>query len=231
MFRKEAEGLDILKKSGALIPEVINILQDEKYQYLLLSWLPPTGETPESSYNAGIMLAQMHKTENNLFGLEYDNYMGSLPQKNDFHTNFSDFWANCRIIPLIEQCRNSDLLSGNDTKKIELVLGQTNNLIPQKKPSLIHGDLWSGNFHPSGGIIYLIDPAVAYSHLEADLAMMHLFGSPSSELMRSYENEYPPEPGFRQRFSFFNIYPLLVHLLLFGHSYHSQLMQNVRKYS
>lgn len=188
LFRKEAAGLELLRTSGAFTPEVLNAIEDDHNQYLLLKWLPPEGETNESQRAAGEMLAKLHKNRQDYFGLNYDNYMGSLIQINNTHSDFADFWANCRILPLVEKCRDLSLLSRNDAKIIERLLNKISQLIPATKPCLIHGDLWSGNFHPSGGRIYLIDPAVAYSHPEADLAMMHLFGKPSAELMEAYFN-------------------------------------------
>jgi fructosamine-3-kinase len=231
MFEAEAKGLDLLKNAGASVPEVISLALDEQFRYLLLSWHPPEGETPESHAKAGEMLARLHKMENTHFGLDHDNYMGSVQQKNDRYTDFSDFWANCRIIPLVEKCRDLNYLNRSDTKNMEQLLIKTHSLVPKPKPSLIHGDLWSGNFHPSGGKIMLIDPAVAFSHPEADLAMMHLFGSPSKHFMQAYTDENAPEQGFRERFDFFNIYPLLIHLILFGEAYYAQLRDKVQKMS
>jgi len=231
MFQKEASGLALLRKAGALTPEVFTIVEEEEHQYLLLSWHPPGGETATSHQEAGISLARMHQIYDTHFGLDHDNYMGSLEQKNDRYTEFMDFWANCRIIPLVEKCRDLTYLSRSDTQQIERILSRTNEIIPETKPSLIHGDLWSGNFHPSGGKIMLIDPAVAFSHPEADLAMMHLFGKPATELMHAYIAENLPVQGFEKRFDFFNIYPLLVHLILFGAPYYADLKEKLKRIS
>jgi fructosamine-3-kinase len=231
MFRREAAGLELLKNAGAYTPAVLNIIEDETQQYLLLSWHPPGGETHESLEEAGISLARIHQKKDEQFGLNHDNYMGSIAQMNERYPDFVDFWANCRILPLVEKCRDSMYLSRADTKDMEKMLNKTEEIIPHTAPSLIHGDLWSGNFHPSGGRVYYIDPAVAYSHPEADLAMLHLFGKPSAEFMRAYVTENKPEAGFEQRFNFFNIYPLLVHLFLFGESYYPAVKEKVQRFS
>ena len=96
---------------------------------------------------------------------------------------------------------------------------------PVEKPSLIHGDLWSGNIMGgAGGQAYFYDPAIYYGHREMDLAMTHLFGGFPNEFYEAYNSSYPLQPGFQERIDLYNLYPLLVHVNLFGGSYLEQAL-------
>jgi fructosamine-3-kinase len=115
-------------------------------------------------------------------------------------------------------------------KKFQRIYPVLENFFPKEKPALLHGDLWSGNImRGKNGMPVLIDPAVYYGHREMDLAFSRLFGGFESLFYESYETVFPLEPGFEERVPVYNLYPLLVHLLLFGKSYLSGIEKTVNR--
>ena len=230
MFQNESKGIQLLQSAGALIPNVFKVMQDETYQYLLMSYHPPNNAQPKQWDNAGIMLAKIHKTTQDKYGLNHDNFMGSLVQVNCETDSFSEFFVNCRLLPQVKLARDSKKLNAAHSRHFDLLFEKLENLIPQENPSLVHGDLWIGNFHETAQGVMLIDPATAFSHREVDLAMTRMFGSPPEDFYLSYQSEYPLEAGFEERTALFNLYPLLIHLNLFGESYLSQVERSLFYY-
>ena len=126
--------------------------------------------------------------------------------------------------------RDKQLIDNNFVTQFEKLYPKISNLFPQEKPSLLHGDLWSGNYIIShSSTPFLIDPAVYYGHREVDIAMTLLFGGFNKQLYESYEAYYPLERGWQQRVDIANIYPLMVHVNLFGASY-AQRVKSVIKH-
>jgi len=124
------------------------------------------------------------------------------------------------MIPLMEMAFNVHLLNKNHVKAFENFFLRIGDLFPKEKPSLIHGDLWSGNLMcGKGQIPYLIDPAIYYGNREIDIAMTQMFGGFNDEYLRFYNELFPLEKGWKERISIHNLYPNLVHLNLFGRSY------------
>ena len=122
------------------------------------------------------------------------------------------FYAERRLLPLAEQ-------AGLETE-VAPVIDRIEELVgPEEPPSRLHGDLWSGNVHASGGRPYLIDPAAYGGHREVDLAMLQLFGSPSARTLAAYDEVHPRADGHEQRVPLYQLLPLLVHAILFGGSY------------
>lgn len=230
MFVAEAEGLKLMKDAGVFCPDVIGVHEQEDEQYLVLSYHPPRGANKKQWDNAGTMLARMHKTSHEKFGLNQDNYMGSLVQTNCETSSFSEFFVNCRLLPQVKLARDSKKLNAVHSRHFDLLFGKLETLIPHEKPALVHGDLWIGNFHETAQGVMLIDPATAFSHREVDLAMSSMFGSPPAEFYASYQSEYPLEAGFDERTLLFNLYPLLIHLNLFGEAYLSHIELSVKRF-
>ena len=132
----------------------------------------------------------------------------------------------------MELARNKNLLNSKDCNKIERICNCLNDIIPNSVPSLIHGDLWTGNIMSSeNGFPVLIDPAVYFGHPEIDWAMLDLFGNFPEISLDSYNEIKPLELGFQDRKDIYQLYPLLVHLVLFGIGYYSNVMRIVQKYS
>lgn len=232
MFVKEAEGLKLIRDTHTVaVPDVIATGSTGDEQFLLLSWIEPGRKNDESQKKAGEELAAMHRQSNDVFGLYYDNYMGSLTQSNAPHNNWSVFFREERILPQLEIARNKALIDIVLYEKILLVLDRLDSLFPEDNPALIHGDLWSGNYMTGrGDIPVLIDPAVTFGNREADIAMTTLFGGFSRKFYDSYNSCYPLQRGWEERMDLWNLYPLLIHLNLFGSSYLQPVKGVAEKY-
>lgn len=232
MFEKEASGLKILADSKTIeIPEVLGTAETGKYAYLLLHYIE-TGAAARNFWEYfGTKLADLHRNTFEYFGLDHDNYIGSLVQKNNPHLDFCSFFISQRIEPQLKEARNKGALSQTETRYFDSLFNSLHNILPVEKPSLLHGDLWSGNFMVTQkGSACLIDPAVYYGHREADIAMTQLFGGFQLEFYHAYNRVWPMEKGWQKRMDIFNLYPLLVHVNLFGGSYARQVLQIIRQF-
>lgn len=221
ILEKEANGLAILKKSTFLkVPDTYGSGRIGDYNYLLSEFIP-TGQYQFDYWeNLGIGLAHLHLTESDRFGFEEDNYIASIPQKNNFNTNWVFFFIEQRLEPLLGKAYFDKLIPLEFLKKFQEIYPKIESLFPTEKPALLHGDLWSGNvLSNSSGEPCLIDPAIYFGHREMDLAFSRLFGGFDPQFYDAYESVFPLAPDFDSRMSIYNLYPLLVHLNLFGSAY------------
>mgnify|MGYP003676970591 CR=1 FL=1 len=232
MFEKESVGLKLLSKFGKInIPEIYQSGELQGNGYLLMEYIEPGKMDKTFWEQLGNGLAELHKVTNDQFGLDHDNYIGKLDQGNTFHADWVDFFINCRLIPQVMLARNAGFISTDMVVKFETLYVQLNNLIPVERPALLHGDLWSGNIHcDQEKRPYLIDPAVYYGHREAEVAFTKLFGGFDEQFYSSYKNAYSMMPDFDSRVDLFNLYPLLVHLNLFGSSYLSSIVNTLKRF-
>jgi len=234
MFIKEANGLKELAKSNAIrIPDVLDVAKD----YILLEFISSGNKKKNFFEDFGRRFAEMHKYTSDQFGFFEDNYIGSNPQSNipgtKEKTNWADFYFNKRILyqlQLAEKLGNSTSeLRKRISKleeKIDEIIGGSN-----EKPSLLHGDLWGGNYMvDENGDAVLIDPAVYYGHREADLGMTKLFGGFSSEFYNAYNETFPLDDGYEYRENIYKLYHVLNHLNLFGGGYYSQAISLIKYY-
>jgi fructosamine-3-kinase len=158
--------------------------------------------------------------------------MGALPQSNCRHDDWISFFIEERLEKQVRLAQNSGLLERKDINRFERLYTLFDTLIPKEQPSLIHGDLWGGNYLCSTAAEpYLIDPAAHYGHRESDLAMTTLFGGFSTEFYTAYHEAYPIEKGWEGRLDLYNLYPLLIHLNLFGPSYHGSIRIILQRFS
>ncbi len=230
MFKKEAMGLNLLAEANVLrVPKAIDNGVEENMGYLLLEHISSSGKAEDFWKNFGVKLAQLHKNSQPTFGLNYDNYIGSLPQYNQTTTEDpATFFIEKRLEPQLKLARENDYkFSGTDSffKNIQ-------DVIPKEKPALIHGDLWNGNFMTDeNGQACLIDPAVCFAPREMDIAMMHLFSGFAEELFTAYNQEFKLEDDWKDRLKIWQLYYLLVHLNLFGESYYSSVDQIISHYN
>lgn len=226
MFEKEKEGLNALQNffSGS-VPAVIHTGIAADNQFILMDWIEKGKPAQTFWGNFGAALATMHQIPQEHFGWHNDNYIGSLAQKNTISDVWHAFYAEMRIMPLIEALFNQKSINTNDVKSAESFCKELKNIFPLEAPSFLHGDLWSGNFMVAiDGNAAIYDPAVYYGHREMDIAMTKLFGGFQNEFYNAYSNAYPLEPGWEKRLPYAQLYPLLVHALLFGGHY----VQSVR---
>ena len=180
----------------------------------------------------GKKLAQLHQIEGKFFGLDHDNYIGSLEQINKECRAWSEFYTNHRLLTLTAKARDQGLFEKKHCNWVEKLCQRLDELIPACKPSLIHGDLWSGNLLiDTSGHPVLIDPAVYYGHPEMDWAMLSLFGSYPVEALDHYQNLHPLEKGLNERKDIHQLYPLMVHLILFGKGYLNRVEGTLKKYA
>ncbi|MCG2429571.1 fructosamine kinase family protein [Aequorivita xiaoshiensis] len=229
MFTAEAKGLNYLSSSNSFkIPKVLANGEIENTSYLLIEYIS-SGEP-----NAGFWesfadnLVKLHQVTQTNFGLDHDNYIGSLPQRNNFSKSASEFYISNRLEPQFNMASEN----GFQFKKVASFYKNISKIIPNEAPSLIHGDLWSGNYMVSKeNQAVLIDPAVAFAPREMDIAMMKLFGGFSEELIINYNSIFPLEKGWEDRVSLWQLYYLLVHLNLFGRSYLPKVNSVLNKYS
>jgi fructosamine-3-kinase len=233
MFAAEAKGLQMLSEysESLRIPKVLGWGETGEVAFLALEYIEEKIPGPNFWEEFGRGLARLHRNSGNkIFGLDSDNYIGSLSQKNGVMHSWSEFFGEQRLIPMLDlDSRNSRCLNSVDRKKTEQLISRLENLFPKEEASLLHGDLWSGNFLKSKPAA-LIDPAVYFGSREVDLSMSLLFGGFQSRFYQAYEEEFPLQSGWRDRVELCNLYPLLVHVNLFGASYAGQYRRALEKY-
>jgi protein-ribulosamine 3-kinase len=221
MFEAEARGLKLLgDQGGALVPTVLGTGEDTQWSWLILEYIEPGYASNESADRFGAMLAGLHRNSAPQFGLDHDNYMGSLMQTNAFHSDWEAFYTSQRLLPQMKIARDQGSLSHTDTQACETLCKRLPELIPEEPPALVHGDLWSGNYlTATEERTYLIDPAAAFGHREVDIAMSRLFGGFPARFYQSYNYHFPLIAGWELRMEIFQLYPLLIHVNLFGGGY------------
>jgi protein-ribulosamine 3-kinase len=232
MFEAEAKGLKILAEPNIIdIPRVINTGECGGLQYIIMTYVDQRAPSSEYWKIFGEQLARLHHTTTTKFGLDHNNYIGSLPQANNFHSSWIDFFIQRRLVPQIDLAVKSGAIGTSMGKKFTDLFNVLPSLIVEEKPALLHGDLWSGNLMINeDGLPSLIDPAVYYGSREADLAMTQLFGGFNSTFIDAYHQTFPLSGGFEERIDLYNLYPLLVHVNLFGGSYVNQVQSILKRY-
>ncbi|MCB0610122.1 MAG: fructosamine kinase family protein [Lewinellaceae bacterium] len=224
VFRKEAGGLEMLKKAGPLrVPEVIAEGTVGEYGFLILEYIEPGAPSPVFWRDFGAGLADLHRSTAPAFGLPEDNFIGSLEQKNTLTPDWPAFFIGSRLEPMVNMAYKSGRFELKDVLAFQQLYRKMAGLFPKEQPALIHGDLWNGNYLVDRqGAPVLIDPAVSYAHREMDLAMTRLFGGFPPEFYEAYHESYPLEAGWRERLPVGQLYYLLAHVNMFGGSYVQQ---------
>ncbi|MEP1152436.1 MAG: fructosamine kinase family protein [Balneola sp.] len=230
MFATEAKGLQLLSEANTdfVIPEVILSGKD----FMLLSLIEPGVENSSSSFQFGVELAKLHKHTSTQFGLDHDNFIGKLRQKNTLHKTWKDFFVQERIEPQLKLGINSGKFPSSILSNIDKLHSTVEKLFPDEPPTLLHGDLWSGNYmYSENGTVSIYDLAVYYGHREMDIAMTRLFGGFSQEFYSGYNSEYPLSEGAEERITLCNLYPILVHANLFGDGYTRNALEIMKRFS
>lgn len=233
MFEAEAKGLDLLRKADCIrVPMALVQGGAGTFQFLMLEYIEEGRSGADYWKDFGTGLAALHKHSSDSFGLDHDNYIGSLPQHNNRESSWIQFFIARRLRPQLDIARGANRIDSGIVKKFESLFEKLPSILPAERPSLLHGDLWSGNLLTDHrGQPCLIDPAVYYGNREADLAMTQLFGGLGSGFIDSYRSVFPLLAGYSSRFNIYNLYPLLVHLNLFGSSYRAQLTSILGQYA
>jgi protein-ribulosamine 3-kinase len=232
MFEAEAKGLDLLGSAAEiLIPEVIGFGTHDNESMLVLEFIQPGRENADFWTNFGRNMARLHRHSSDEFGLDYDNYIGSLPQYNENRAEWIEFFIQNRLGPQIKMARDAFKIDSSDIKKFENLHPVLADFFPLEKPSLLHGDLWSGNYMShSSGQACIMDPAVYYGHRLMDLGMTKLFGGFTNEFYTAYNDEYQLDKNWIDSIEIANIYPLMVHVNLFGGGYLGSVMRILKKF-
>jgi fructosamine-3-kinase len=222
MFRIEADSLKLMASFKLPVPKVILHGKD----FLLLNFIP--NQVIDYSF-CGAELAKFHKiTKMKKFGLDFNNYIGSTPQKNTWCESWPIFFSENRIQYQLDLINNKKIsVPQNFLKTLHAFAEKLKSILPHTDSSLLHGDLWSGNLYSN----HFIDPAVCYGHHEADLAMTELFGRLNSNFYKSYNEIYPIDKDYSERKNIYNSYHLLNHFNLFeSQHYMSQAVSIAKKY-
>ncbi len=228
-FLAEQKGLNKIREF-ANAPRTYGVTQAQGAYCLAMEFIEGGAANPIAYDDLAYQLAALHKQHAEKWGYDEDNFMGSVPQKNKWRKSVQKFYADNRWLPLAESCADKGLLEASDVKALETLGGKLNEIIPEEKPCLVHGDLWAGNVVISGKSAFLIDPAIHYGHREADIAMTSLFDKMPADFYHSYNDYLPLEKGWESRISLFHIYPLLIHVKLFGEGYVNQLRKAYQTY-
>ena len=260
MFEKEKNGLSFLEHSNTIkVARVIFCEEYQEKQVLVLEWIEQGLRTNAFWKKFGEELAKLHlwRLDGDLsgnarkagrhtahssdrygqpsgasFGFHEDNYMGALPQTNSFKEKWIEFFVECRLEPQLKLATDNGLLSMKETELFGSLYRKLEDIFPPEASSALHGDLWSGNYlcdqHETP---VLIDPAVYYGHRCMDLGMTKLFGGFNELFYEAYNYHYPLPKNFDEQAHVCNLYPLLIHLNLFGSGYLSSIKNILNRYN
>jgi fructosamine-3-kinase len=197
-----------------------------------MDWIESGRPGPGFWSEFGRGLAGLHAFTGPDYGYPTENFIGRTPQRNTPHPAWPAFFRACRLEPLRALAEQAGLWQANWNAGYDGLSRRLDDLLPQTPPaSLLHGDLWSGNYLvTAAGAPGLVDPAVYYGHGEADLAMTELFGGFESSFYAAYRETIPLESGYPERRDIYNLYHLLNHLILFGGSYAVAVARIVTRY-
>jgi fructosamine-3-kinase len=217
----EADGLAALARAGALrVPTVLACGTAGGSAFLALEWLAFEPATPDAGRALGRGLAALHRVAGERFGWHRDNTIGATPQVNTPDDDWIAFFREHRLRFQLELAAHNGYggaLQAEGRALLERLERLFDGYSP--RPSLLHGDLWGGNWSVVGGAPVIFDPAVHYGDRECDLAMTRLFGGFGREFYAAYDEAWPLEPGHERRLALYQLYHVLNHLNLFGSGY------------
>lgn len=241
MFQAEAEGLRFLAAaaSGLVVPEVLASSE----HCLILDWLEPSPGVQDDELGRG--LARLHQVSPPHFGLAADNFIGTLRQVNQPRStgesgglagesekgSWCEFYRERRLSAQLGLPAARRAFGPSEWRCFDRLLNRLDEFVgPQEPPARLHGDLWGGNWMATSGGPAVFDPAAYGGHREVDLAMMRLFGGFSPRVFAAYQEMSPLADGASDRVPLYQLYPLLVHLNLFGGSYARPALAIAQRY-
>ncbi len=227
MFVAERHGLERLASTNTVrVPQPVHTFEHGPWQEIVMEYLSKAFPSPRYWELLGEQLADLHRHTSSSFGLDSDNYIGSLQQINTWQNSWPEFFILNRLEVQLRLARQRGKADGHLCKRFEKLYKLFGEIFPTEQPALLHGDLWSGNLiNDIKGDPCLIDPAVYYGHREAEVAFTQLFGGFDNRFYEAYHACFPIQPGFDERSDIYNLYPLLVHVNLFGGSYLTAVKQ------
>lgn len=231
MFEAEAEGLAELRKAGVLrVPDVFDVGSDANGAYIEMERLELERGRERDAARLGTELAMLHRHTADLHGWHRDNTIGPTPQHNPQTADWVAFFRAHRLqFQLDLAARNG--YTGELQDLGDRLAEQLGDLFEgyNPAPSLLHGDLWAGNWGVADGVPVIFDPAVYYGDRETDIAMTQLFGGFGSAFYREYERAWPLASGSAERLELYKLYHVLNHLNLFGTGYLGQALSILRR--
>lgn len=199
--------------------------------YLALEFIDQGQPKAKFWEHFGSQLALLHRNSSDYFGLEYNNYIGSLAQSNVQHSDWLRFFIEQRIQAVFQKAYDAGYFGKEWTSKFDQFFKQLEAYFPDEKPALIHGDLWGGNYMVNvQGEVSFFDPAIYYANREIELAFMTLFDRQPDNFYEAYNESFPLSPGWQNRLDTYNLYPLLVHVVLFGGGYVKSVKQIISRF-
>jgi fructosamine-3-kinase len=233
-FQLEAQGLNEIRQTNTIaVPNVIEVTatRDGSWSFLLLEWIEGK-KTARTEEWLGHRLAQMHRQPMPYHGYHTDTYIGRLLQKNGTYENWVEYYRDVRLASQVQQAKQRGRLTLEREKRIQQLLERIEAWLPSDvQPSLLHGDLWGGNWMVGpNGEPYVIDPSVFYGDAEFELAFTELFGGFSPTFYAAYQEVKPLSPSYEEVKPLYQLYYLLVHLNLFGETYGPAVDRIVKKY-
>lgn len=230
MFAAEAQGLQALSAAAAVrTPAVVATGASGDMAFLVLEYLDLAALDQATGARLGTALAQLHRTMGDAYGWSGDNFIGATPQFNRVHPSWPHFFGERRLRPQLDLA----LEHGMDRALVargEAVIERIGGLFIDYRPppSLLHGDLWSGNAAGcSDGSAAIFDPACYFGDRETDLAMAELFGGFPTSFFAAYRAAWPPDRGYESRKPLYNLYHVLNHFNLFGRAYLGQAQRMI----
>ncbi len=232
-FAAEREGLEALAAadSGLVVPRVLGVHDAPGgLSALGLEWLEPAPSADKAAWESfGRGLARLHRFTAKRFGFARDNFLGTTPQPNGWMEDWGAFFAERRIGHLLRLLERSGSLAQSSLRVHRALQERLPALLSHHPPpSLLHGDLWAGNFLPSARGPALVDPAAHHGDRECDLAMMRLFGGFPETAFEAYREAWPLAEGWKERLPVYRLYHLLNHQLLFGEPYGARALSEAR---
>lgn len=228
----EADGLAALSRAAAIaVPKVLASGAAGEDAFLALEWIGFGARTTAAETRLGEELAELHRQTNDAFGWHRDNFIGRTPQPNEWSSSWADFFTTRRLGCQLELAERNGI-GREASARVALLIERADAFLDghSPEPSLLHGDLWGGNWGAdAAGTPYLFDPAAYFGDREADLAMTRLFGGFGAAFYRAYDAAWPPAAGRDRRIDLYNLYHLLNHFNLFGGGYRVQVLGCVER--
>jgi fructosamine-3-kinase len=238
-YANEAAALRWLAERGTVrVPAVLAVRDESEPRFLALEWIDEGRLGPNGAERLGRGLAGLHAAGADAFGALPPGApaaalrIGSIELPVEQYDNWASFYAERLLLPLVRHAADAGSLSADGAAAVESVCERLEQLAgPVEPPARLHGDLWSGNvLAGADGGAWLIDPAAYGGHREVDLAMLRLFGSPSARLFEAYAEAHPLADGHEERVALWQLFPLLVHAVLFGGGYGASAESAARRY-
>ncbi|MGM8365442.1 fructosamine kinase family protein [Virgibacillus sp. W0181] len=224
-FKQEANGLELIRKTDSIcVPDVYAYSDRKAESYLLMEWAEGS-KSKNTEVILGEKLAAMHQVQSTYHGFPEDTYIGLLHQPNGEFSNWLSYYRDQRLFKQMVLGVSKNKIQGNRRRQLEKLLNHLDKWIPSNVPaSMLHGDLWGGNWMiGAGGIPYLIDPSILYGDRHFEIAFTELFGGFSQRFYDSYNAAFPLHNNYAELKPLYQLFYLLVHLNLFGEVYGQQV--------